>query len=339
MIAVIRPLLLAAALLLAACNTGFDPQYRVKDVRILAIRDYAPGVIDPSGSTTATADLTPGDGVVLEALVANPLRRSSLTVGWFTCLPPASQAVTPCEDRLFLDDPSRLLTTPGVIPLGVNVFPAPPPPALPDPSVVASIAPPISDPATVGALELALGFALDTAASTPAFVCRLYTELPIIVVAEADGVRSIARKQIRITSLADIAARPALPQGLYVVNTNPAVADVLRGSTAPDSCAPGSGPSLSSPPFPAGRTKLCGAADAAQSFSVCDPDPRTVDESQTWQWYVTEGEFPDTSGGVGNATGQNLDFTRPATPFLLWAIVRDGRGGTGWARYDFDAAP
>lgn len=330
MIAVTRRLLLAAALVLTACNNDFDPQYRVKDVRVLAVRDSVPG--------STTADVTPGGGVVLEALVANPLHRPGLTVGWFTCLPQASQALTPCDDRLFLEDPSRLLVTPGVIPLGANVFAA----ASPEPAVVASISPPITDPATVTSLELALGFALDTAVSNPAYVCSLFTELPVIVVADAGGVRSLARKQVRIASLADIAARPTLPQGLYVINTNPAVGDVLRGSPDPDACTTGA--SLSAPPFPAGKTPLCGAADASpanapQIFSVCDPTPRPVAESLSWQWYVTDGDFPDDNGGVGNATGQNLDFTRPATPFSLWAIVRDGRGGTGWTRWDFAAAP
>ena len=334
MIAVTRRLLLAAALLLAACNTGFAPQSHVTDVRILAVRDFVPG--------STTADVAPGSAVVLEALVANPQHRPGLTVGWFTCLPPANQALTPCDDRLFLVDPSRLLTTPGVIPLGVNVFDPLGAGSL-DPSVVASIAPPITDPATVTSLELALGFALDTAVSNPAFVCSLFTELPVIVVAEAGGVQSLARKQVRLASLADIAARPSLPQGLYGVNTNPAVADVLRGSPDPDSCTTGA--SLSAPPLPAGRTTICGTAldsgplGGPQAFGVCDPTPRLVGESQSWQWYATDGEFPDSSGGVGNATGQNLDFTRPAGPFSLWAIVRDGRGGTGWARYDLGAAP
>lgn len=333
MIAVIRRLLLAAALLLAACNSGFQPQFLVTDVRILAVRDSAPG-FDPD--SPSTADVAPGDPFVLEALVANPLLRPGLTVGWFACLPPASDALTPCDDRTFLEDPSRLTTEPAIVPLGLNVFPS----AGPDPSVVASISAPLTDPATATTLAAALRFALDVAAAGNGYECRLYAELPVIVLAEAGGVRSLALKRVRIASAAANAAHdPPLPGPAvtFTTNANPVVTDVLRASPDPDACTTGA--SLSSPPFPAGRTPLCGAADAPQPFSVCDPDPRLVGESQSWQWYATAGDFPDESGGVGNATGQNVDFTRPATAFSLWAIVRDGRGGTGWTRWDLGGAP
>ncbi len=67
---------------------------------------------------------------------------------------------------------------------------------------------------------------------------------------------------------------------------------------------------------------------------MCEPDGShsTPFESLEWQWYVTDGEFPE-EGGVGNATGGDVDFIRPPGGFTLWTIVRDGRGGSDWATY------
>jgi hypothetical protein len=44
------------------------------------------------------------------------------------------------------------------------------------------------------------------------------------------------------------------------------------------------------------------------------------------------GEFPEFSG-LGNATGSDVEYTRPAGAFTLWVILRDGRGGAGWKTY------
>jgi hypothetical protein len=97
-----------------------------------------------------------------------------------------------------------------------------------------------------------------------------------------------------------------------------------------DACA--GGISLSSGPFPSGRTTICGTArfPSAEVFNVCDPNAITpTDENLGWQWYVTDGDFPKV-GGVGNASGDHVDFDRPSGPFTLWAILRDGRGGDDW---------
>jgi hypothetical protein len=85
---------------------------------------------------------------------------------------------------------------------------------------------------------------------------------------------------------------------------------------------------------------ICGVytSGSVQDINVCDPDPRPAQEGLEWQWYVTDGEFPD-EGGVGNARGDHLDFVRPPGPFTLWGILRDGRGGVDWVTFDVAAAP
>jgi hypothetical protein len=304
-----RPLLLAACLAVA-CNTNVDPQFRVKDVRILAVRSRL------IAAPVALADASPGDTLRLDALVANPLGRQDLSIDWFACLPVASDAVSPCSDLNALRDPSRFA--------GLA--------SGPNPSVVA-LGSGTSIQTTVPALTDALGFVIQTAVLQPTYACRMYAEIVVVVVASAAGRHAAAVKTVRVKPpSATITA--AGVQDLYVLNHNPAVGEVFRAPSDPESCA--GGIAISSAPFPAGRTTLCATAGplSVEVYNECNPsfDPdgvRSSDEGLGWQWYVTDGDFPG-EGGVGNATGDRLDFTRPAGPFTLWAILRDGRGGDDW---------
>jgi hypothetical protein len=319
--AVTRLVPAAAALLLAACNSGFAPQYRVDDVRLLDVRSRLPA--------GASADVAPGDTLVLDALVANPRARPDLAVTWYACLPPASDAVPPCANETYLADPHRLATVPGVLSLGVT----PAPPAGPDPTAVASVALPLVDPATVTSLADALRFVVETATLIPTFRCRLYAELVVVAVAEAGGLRSTAVKRVRVVVPPGLLPDPTFD--LYQLNLNPRAAEVVRDPDDEEKCT--GGISIATPPFPLGKRTLCGkpASGAAQQVLICNPDGTTTPaaEDLEWQWYVTAGEFPDESGGVGNAQGGHVAFTRPSGPFWLWAILRDRRGGSDWVSY------
>jgi hypothetical protein len=320
-----RSVLALAALFLAACNSGFEPQYRVQDVRLLAIR---------SGLTAgSSADVAPGDTLVLQALVANPGRRTDVQIGWFACLPPGSQGKVPCEDTSILQDPSRLAGLAGVIPLGVNTFPDPGP----EPAVLGSVTMSLADPATVTSLEIALDFSIALAQANASYQCSLYADIVVVALVASNGKLSAAVKRVPVT----LPPAQSLPPGLtnyYTLNLNPDAADVRRAPTDETTCAGGT--SLGNGPYPAGRTTICGVftSGSVQDINVCDPDPRPLQEGLEWQWYVTDGEFP-TEGGVGNATGDYLDFDRPAGPFTLWGILRDGRGGVDWVTFDVGAAP
>ncbi len=306
-----RTLLLAAALLLAACNTNVDPQFRVNDVRIMAIRSAV--------LAGASADVQPGDTLVLDALVANPLGRPGLSIEWFACLPQGNDAVLPCSDLATLSDPSRLAGDPSVMVLGSGPHVEYTPPA--------------------AKLTAALDFAIDTARREPTYRCRLYAELVVVVVASAEGKRSVAEKAVRVvpTSL------PPDVTSYYTLNHNPKADDVLRAPSDPDACTGGT--SLGAGPFPAGKTVICGRANSvpgtytADRFNLCNPDGSITpeqDESLSWQWYAAGGDFPAV-GGVGNARGDHVDFTRPPDAFALWGILRDGRGGTDWVSFAVSA--
>jgi hypothetical protein len=303
----------AAAILLAlaACDTDFDPQYLVRDLRVLSLSSHVDG--------SSLADGRPGDTVVLEALVANPVGRAPVTISWYGCAPTASEALPPCADPDFLRDPGRLATDERILPLGTGE----------------SISVAVPD---IGA---ALGFVVDVALDEPSFQCRLYAEMPVVAVVEAGDARELAVKRVRLTpKIEDLARDAPSLVGAYVQNVNPSVLDVLRAPAGSGFCAGGT--AIDEPPFPAGDAVLCGiaASGSVQTFNQCGPagERDATSEDLTWQWYVTAGEFPEMDG-VGNATGGAVDFTRPAVPFTLWAILRDGRGGVAWARRDLPAAP
>ena len=327
---------LALALALAACNSGFDHQYLVTDLRVLAIHVEVQGSgVDPYGVTTATqADGIPGETLLLDALVANPTSLSGVTVRWYGCMPTADETLPPCMDPAFLADPSRLDSAAGVVPLGTCE-------PLDDVCSVAVPVPAATDPIYGAQVQSALDFILSIAVKDPAYQCRLYADMPIVAVAEAEGRRDVALKRVRITP-SESTILEKLAEDPYVLNHNPVVQEIVRAPTATDgSCG---GTAVTAEPFPTGQTVLCADAahGAAETFNVCvvhlDRDGNPVleldptSEDLTWQWFTTGGEFPDFDEGIGNATGQSPAFVRPPGPFTLWAILRDGRGGEVWLR-------
>ena len=103
-------LLAAAAAALLSCDTNFQPQYLVKDLRILAARAEVVG-------SAPEADADVGETVQLTALVANPARLPGVTVRWKACLPQQGESVSPCLDPAVLRDPATL-AGPTVVDLG-----------------------------------------------------------------------------------------------------------------------------------------------------------------------------------------------------------------------------
>jgi hypothetical protein len=318
-----RSALLLAAAALAACNTGFEPQYRVRDLRILAIQSHL--------GSSLTADVQPGDQVDLSALVVNPLNRAGLTVTWIGCLPNASDVTVPCLSQAYLQDPHTLIaaagTVPGVVAIGTS-------PGV-DPESVATISYAVPNSPEV---QDALAFAIAAAKGNPTFECRLFAELVVVAIASAEGQTAMAYKRVPIV-VSDAQAAAAGVAQLYVTNLNPPIGDVRRDPSNEDTCSGGT--SLDTPPLPAGDRTICGlgtSAPVASSgpYNLCEPDGSTTpaDESLDWQWYVTLGEFPDV-GGVGDARGSHVKFRRQSGAFTLWSVLRDGRGGVTWKAYSF----
>jgi hypothetical protein len=338
MVTTVKRLLAVALLAASACSANFPPQYRVTDLRILAVRSLVDG-------TPAVADGDPPDTLVLSALVANPQARPGLRIVWRACLPTSAEA---CLRPEALRDPGSLDGKDGVIgPVeGATVRVS-----LDVPEVRDSMA------ALVSLVEL-----------DHSVGCHFYLELPVVVTAEAGGRRETAIKTVRLDPLREAAGTSvAAIADEYLLNLNPGiqalrldptdsnqcdgtdVARVCDSSCTTGICTPdgdgGLAQCLPAPgAVPAGKHVLCGLQQdsAAQRYRRCDAsnDPFTAPklaESLSWQWYVTDGTIDNTSG-VGNATGHHVTLARPAGPFTLWLILRDNRGGVSWIQRDFPAA-
>jgi hypothetical protein len=328
--------LLLWALLLAACNEEFQPQYLVTDFRVLAIRAEVVG-------SEPLADGDTGDTVRLEALLANPQGLSPVSVRWKACLPVPGQAVPPCLDSTYLSDPARLEGAPGVLDLGTGLavqVPVPP-----------ELAP-------------ALAALVDRAVAEPVYACTLYAQVPVVAIATAGSQQRVALKGARLTPWREVAGTPLA--GAYVPNRNPSLEAVVADPASRDSCDggtptaraclttadcgglsclpdPAGGPGQCDDPRPVAGGTLCArqAAGAIQAFFQCRPDGSRVElaEELDYQWYVTGGSFDGPTvepvSGTGNVTDRAVTFWPPVAPFTMWVIVRDGRGGSGWLRRDF----
>jgi hypothetical protein len=335
-----RAALAAAALALAACDTNFEPQWRVRDLRILAARAEVVG-------EEPVADGDAGLTLRLAALVANPARLADVTIRWKACLPQAGAVVSPCLDPAVLRDPARLDGAPGVVDLGEGE------------SVTVTV------PSQLSVLLDALR---ERAVAEPGLACTLYLELPVVIVARGGGVQRLAVKTVRLTQ-----ARPgaAPPLDRYVRNRNPGLGAVRSGPTEALACGPTGAPVAractsdadcdgvacrrDAPPLPGARAFTCDdplprlaqalCADPLgrpeQPYLECRGDGSSTlnQETLSFQWYATGGTL-ERSGDTppvdtGNVTGGDVRFTPPPGAVTLWVIVRDGRGGEGWLRRDF----
>lgn len=306
--------LVLACLLAVACGPRLEPQHRVTDLRVLGVRAEAGG-----GSS---ADPSPGQDLVLRALVANPRGRPGAVVRWYGCVPTASESAGPCADLAVLADPGRLPADPRFMLLGA---------CEPDASGECAVTVALPD---VGA---ALEHALAVAERDPAFACRVYAEWPIVAVAGAEGREELALKRIRVVPSAEqLAARGLVAS--YAPNPNPVVSDVVRDRPRWGTCQ--GGIPVVPDPFPPGETTLCATGGGDDRFLGCTPGGALVAavERPAWQWFVTDGVFPEFEDGAGNADRNEPRFQRASGPFTLWVVVRDGRGGEAWLRRDVGAA-
>ncbi len=353
-----RPRALAALLApalaaLAGCNTGFAPQYRVTDLRILAVQSQVVG--------THTADADLGDTVRLTALVANPQGRAGLSVRWRACRPTDAQTLPPCLDPQWIRDPARF-DGPEAVAAGILPLEAVPGATLAPDGTWIQV--PLTDPQVQAAIQTAFAQLVQNATANPAFACTLYVDMPVVVIATAAGRQEVSVKRVRLTPLREV-TDPALV-GKYVLNLNPGVAGMMEDPSDAENCTGGTSlaiscdgvactqgtctadpqggaPTCSPPPggLDAVPHVLCGVVDASlsQTYFQCSVDGILErDERTNWQWYTTDGSFSDTDA-VGNATNAHPRFTRPAGAFTIWLLLRDGRGGEAWMRRDFPALP
>jgi hypothetical protein len=99
--------------------------------------------------------------------------------------------------------------------------------------------------------------------------------------------------------------------------------------TCPSDCAPPKGP------------KGCGGAERYVNFDLSSQTVVDQRESIDVAWYASAGSFQqDRTGraGTDDTTTSDNGWTAPPSPgpVDVWVVLRDARGGVGWATYVFD---
>jgi hypothetical protein len=353
-----RRALLALALALAGgaavgtlgCESGFDRNDQiVNSVRILGVRTQVANVADMD-----LADSDAGDMVEFSALVANPNNDPSVTVTWLACIPIPGQ-ISPCTYAGTLRDPTTLISmandpSTGVILLGTG-------------NPIAYTIP--------QELQTSLMDLITRADDSLNAECGIFMEIPLIVIAEgSDNKPFTAQKNIRLSPWREIGKYSTDAKlKFYITNTNPGI---LALNLSPTSVANCDGTPLASPcaadsdcaattggtcgsdvcstatTFPTGPQVVCLALDEPQSYYNCTLDgpdvdyagqPPNVPEKPAVTWYMTGGAlsaFTSAFGSGGDTASRTYTgFIRPAGPFTLYGVVRDGRDGQSWIAQDF----
>jgi hypothetical protein len=145
----------------------------------------------------------------------------------------------------------------------------------------------------------------------------------------------------------------------YRLNTNPNVSALLRvdgdgGTTpvppdgeareAPLTVSPGERLALRVEWPTCSGTAACGGAEAYVSIDPTSKQIVSRRESMVASWYATAGAVDEDSDGRAEddpATYVVNGWTAPSTPSKvhLWVVLRDARGGVGWASYTIDVRP
>lgn len=328
-----------------ACESGFERNDQiVNSLRILGARD---SVIDTDPNDWADAE--DGDTIELSALVANPGGVASVTVTWLACVP-GTTAVSPCMDEGVLRDPTTLIpmaqdpATTGVLLLGVGE------------TIQYTI------PSEIKPLLDAVIARADQNVNAE---CAVYLEVPLVIIAQSDGHVFTATKNLRLSPWSQTgpgATDPALQH--YIRNANPTIdrlvlpdnpsactgplltktcAADLDCADVPSTCS--NGWCVPTGPFPDGHQVVCGdvpPADA-ESYWTCGLDGPLYNpvERPSITWYMTAGALAGVASANNNGGDADLasrtftGFTRPAGPFTLYGVIRDGRDGEAWVAQDF----
>jgi hypothetical protein len=347
------PALATVALGVCACESGFDRNDQiVNSLRILGVRAH----IDNGGGID-WADADAGDTVQFSALVANPTGDPALTVTWLACLPVEGQ-VSPCTYPPDLRDPTLL------IPMAMN-----------DPSSGLLLLGSGTDiQYTIPAeIEYLLTPLITRAQQNPNAECGIYMEIPLLVIAQAGGQTFTAAKNFRLSPWKEIGMYSTDPTlQFYERNANPTAGglvipsslDLCQGQTLTTACINdaecamlgATGTCLKNlctgaVSFPTGPQTVCMPVGQAQNFYDCDLDGPVqitypgegpnLPEYPEVTWYMTGGTLAGFSGPSNGGTPSEMvrtstGFTRPAGPFTLYGVVRDGRDGEDWIAQDFE---
>ena len=297
------------------CNTGFEPQYRVTDLRVLAIRSQVQ-------RRAPLADAAPRRHPRPRRARREPARARRAD---------ASRGSRACPPR---DESPAALRRPGV-PRGSRARLA----ARRAPST--GRARPRASRCTAVAVRSHPATALDdgarvrrrlTRGAARATQCRLYAELVVVAVAEARGTRSIALKRVRITPRA---GRSRRSRARRTRTTRTPTRRSRTSSARPATAPPATGGAVARRRALPRRARPSSAASrepgSVEKFTVCGPDgarTSTPEERSRLAVVRDRGRVPRVRRRRRERDGQRT-WTSSArrAPFTLWVILRDGRGG------------
>jgi hypothetical protein len=332
-----------AALALAACSPDFDPASKVDKLRVLAIRAEPPE-IEPEGVSTLTSlVLRPG---------FDPEDPRTTTIVHVACVPePGNPAPTPCVMLSNLRDPTVAIAeeaqqacaagapsgawpaiqlvgieacvdaTCGPAAIGGNPLP---PPEL----VVTSAVRERFDALPAGAPDRILGVqAVDLAFALEATPDELVAGVGTCPAGDvAANLARLWQTREHVLAMKRVAIRG--PEAYDPVpNHNPAIDRVLAGGAELD-------PSLATT-IPAGTIFLdpvaLGTREAYTELDASGAPIQAKEEGWVYSWFATTGDLDELHTHDGEHDEWNVGGAPGGAPGVVAVVVRDLRGGTGWA--------
>jgi hypothetical protein len=292
-----RRLLLAFAFIFSGClDFGFEPVYRITDLRVLAVRAEPP-------------ELRPGETAVLDALVVDP-SGAQVNTFWVACDPDptklgGSACVQEGEFRQDVESGGIPTEAEGARVLGLG------------PSVPYGA--PAETFAALGPEDLTRRRGLAAAVVLVAFTGAFANvDEAIEKVRKNETPNVIVLKRIKVVET-------------DAPNRNPEIAEVRAGG-APLAA----GATLGIAPRAKAVLLAEPAAAAAEAYTFIGPEGETEERTErlTVSWFTTAGEMGAVSDGSYRVlAGEEMEWIAPEEPgpAKLWTVVRDGRGGVAWA--------
>jgi hypothetical protein len=349
------PLASLAALALGGCTPDFDPASRIDKLRVVAIRADPPE-IEPAGPTTVAADRAALTSLVLRADFDADLVPTT-TVVHVACLPaPGSPSSTACQTFDALRDLGALVAD--VVATACSA----------DPASAASIGEPFlvgaeacapgscgeasaeGTPLRRAELVAPAGYFDALLAAAPGHPDLILGVQAVVLAFAIDAapdqlVRGVAGPCAEARLLAGLVQRWPDPGTAHVLatkrvlvrgpasrdpepNHNPAVDDLVAGATT---LVEGAATTV-----PAGKVDLRATfSDAArETYTKRDAAGdaiETLREEWVYSWFATAGEIDELHTGGGESDEWTVGGTPGGQRALVAAVVRDLRGGVGWA--------
>lgn len=294
------------------CDEEFKPASVVEGLRILAARAEPP-------------EVRPGQVTQLEVLVVDPSRPAKPSVFWIACDPdPWGRGRTACTDIANFEDPASLDLSSGVLPPGMRF----------------------------------VGLGTRAAYAAPP---TLFDVLPSDHLVRQEGTVALFLILVIGEEVSPLAPREELAAVFERVRNKEtqAVVGLFRAMVS-EKAAPNENPSFSfirygeEEPVPDAHLLFGAGEQRTFSFGVTDGSleayrqvtPTGVEEkverAQT-AWFSTSGRFRQDAVALDSQVPEDftapgfdpMDLVPPDRRGMLWAVLRDSRGGLAWRQQPF----